>query len=89
MKTCGKCNERRRCKEFGIYGPTSNYAERCKKFVAEFKPCPFCGAIPEYRINYPTGNLCCVSCENEECKIHPYATAKTRQELVKKWNHRV
>ena len=32
MKTCGTCKNRKSCREFGIYGPLGNYAERCNKY---------------------------------------------------------
>lgn len=85
MKTCGLCRNRKQCREFGIYGPLSNYAEKCKKFEEGLKPCPFCGrrdldnititTIPEkYFVGCPT------------CDIG--FMRPTRDEAVKKWNRR-
>lgn len=56
--------------------------------MEESKPCPFCGMLPEYRKDFPTGKLHTISCENEECKIHPYALGKSKNEAIEKWNHR-
>lgn len=85
MKTCGTCKNRKECREFGIYGPLSSYAEKCSKFVEGLKPCPFCGrrelddvtvtTIPEqYYVGCPTCDF---------GFIRP-----TRDEAVKKWNRR-
>ncbi|MCB7068270.1 hypothetical protein DW097_15760 [Enterocloster clostridioformis] len=56
--------------------------------MEELKPCPFCGAIPEYRKGFPSIRQYTVSCENEQCKIHPYALGHSKQETFDKWNYR-
>ena len=85
MKTCGTCKNRKSCREFGIYGSLSSYAEKCRNFIEELKPCPFCGrrelddvtvaAIPEeYFVGCPTCDFGLIG--------------RTREEAVGKWNRR-
>lgn len=35
IKTCGTCENKKGCREFGVYGPMSNRAEKCKRYLNE------------------------------------------------------
>ena len=88
MKTCGKCGKRKQCREFGIYGQLSNYAEKCKKFEEELKPCPFCGAKAISGSDIPAKGLNAIVCGNTECLVKPFVVSKTMQEATERWNTR-
>lgn len=89
MKTCGMCKNRKKCREFGIYGPLSNYAERCKKFEERLKPCPHCGGenIQSGSRENTFGIDIYIKCDNCGAKVQ-ICSEFGEDELIRRWNRR-
>lgn len=59
----------------------------------ELKPCPFCGALPNMEIGYPTDRpetlYYAIMCDNIKCAVQPttdYYTSKGQS--TRAWNRR-
>lgn len=55
----------------------------------KLKDCPFCGVNPKTTNDFPVKGLTTISCENKECKVHPYKVGRTFDEAAAGWNGRV
>lgn len=55
----------------------------------KFKPCPFCGGLPDIRYSF---NTLLIECTNKNCKIQPstwmHVHSDSAEKLIKIWNKR-
>lgn len=51
------------------------------------KPCPFCGASPDYEVSSNRGWVT-VFCVESTCQVMVQATAKTLKGAINLWNRR-
>ncbi|MEA5085084.1 MAG: Lar family restriction alleviation protein [Lachnospiraceae bacterium] len=58
--------------------------------MSELKSCPFCGgkASENLLTEITKYDLYTVSCENNNCGVHPHTVGLTYEEAVTKWNNR-